>query len=58
MVKDHSDRKRVNPLPPLHGLLFPISTKKYLLYVPLHRQDSYPLLWVIGLLNLIYRENM
>ena len=27
MVKDHSDRKRGNPLPPLNGLLFPISSK-------------------------------
>ena len=27
MVKDHSDSERVNPLPPLHGLLFPISSK-------------------------------
>ena len=26
MVKDHSDSKRENPLPP-HGLLFPISSK-------------------------------
>ena len=27
MVKDHSDSERRNPLPPLHGLLFPISNK-------------------------------
>ena len=27
MVKDHSDSKRGNPLPPLHGLLFPINSK-------------------------------
>ena len=27
MVKDHSDSERGNPLPPLHGLLFPISSK-------------------------------
>ena len=26
-VKDHSDSERGNPLPPLHGLLFPISSK-------------------------------
>ena len=26
MVKDHSDSKRENPLPP-HGLIFPISSK-------------------------------
>ena len=26
-VKDHSNSKRGNPLPPLHGLLFPISNK-------------------------------
>ena len=26
MVKDHSDSKRGNPLPP-HGLLFPINSK-------------------------------
>ena len=27
MVKDHSDSERENPLPPLHGLLFPINSK-------------------------------
>ena len=27
MVKDHSDSERGNPLPPLHELLFPISSK-------------------------------
>ena len=27
MVKDHSDREKGNPLLPLHGLLFPISSK-------------------------------
>ena len=27
MVKDHSDSKRKNPQPPLHGLLFPISNE-------------------------------
>ena len=27
MVKDHSDSERGNPLPPLYGLLFPISIK-------------------------------
>ena len=26
MVKNHSNRKRQNPLPPLYGLLFPISS--------------------------------
>ena len=35
MVKNHSDRKRENPLQPLHGLLFPISSKG-----SFHRQDS------------------
>ena len=29
MVKDHSGRERENLLPPLHGLLFPISSKSY-----------------------------
>ena len=29
MVKDHSDIERLNLLPPLHGLLFPISSKGY-----------------------------
>ena len=38
MVKDHSDSKRGNPLPP-HGLLFPINSKGSL-YAPSHRQDS------------------
>ena len=27
MVKDHSNSQRENTLPPLHGLLFPISSK-------------------------------
>ena len=27
MVKDHSDSEKGNPLPPLHGLLFSISSK-------------------------------
>ena len=27
MVNNHSDSNRGNPLPPLHGLLFPISSK-------------------------------
>ena len=27
IVKDHSDRERGNPLSPLNGLLFPISSK-------------------------------
>ena len=29
MVKDHSDRERGNPVPPLNGLLFPISCKGF-----------------------------
>ena len=32
MVKDHSDSERGNPLPP-HGLLFPISSKGYFIYI-------------------------
>ena len=39
MVKDHSDSEIGNPLPPLHGLLFSISSKG-LLYAPSHRQDN------------------
>ena len=39
MVNDHSDSERGNPLPP-HGLLFPISSKGFLLYAPSHRQDN------------------
>ena len=27
MIKDHSNSDRGNPLPPLHGLLIPISNK-------------------------------
>ena len=27
IVKDHLESKKVNQLPPLHGLLFPISSK-------------------------------
>ena len=29
MIKDHSDSERGNPLSPLHGLLFPISSKVF-----------------------------
>ena len=29
MVKDHSNSERGNPLPPLHGLLFSITSKGY-----------------------------
>ena len=32
MVKDHSDSKRRNPLP-IHGLLFPISSKGYFMCI-------------------------
>ena len=35
MVEDHSDSERGNPLPPLHGLLFLISSKG--LYTPSDR---------------------
>ena len=38
MVKNHSDSKRGNPLPP-HGLLFPINSK-VLLYASSHIQDN------------------
>ena len=38
MVKNHSDNKRGNLLPPLHGLLFPISSKGS--YARSHKQDS------------------
>ena len=41
MVKNHSDSEREIPLPPLHGLLFSISSKD-LLYVPSYRQDITP----------------
>ena len=34
MVKYYSDSERVNPLPPLHGLLFLISGKGSFIYTP------------------------
>ena len=37
MVKDHTDSQRGNPLPPLHGLLFLISSKGL---ASCFRQDS------------------
>ena len=40
MVKDLSDSERGNPLLPLHGPVFPISSKVVFLYAPSHRQDS------------------
>ena len=33
MVWDHLDSERENPLPPLHGLLFPISSKAVFIYM-------------------------
>ena len=39
MVKDHSDSKRGNLLPP-HGLLFPISSKGSFIYASSHTQDD------------------
>ena len=38
MVKDHTDSKRGNLLPP-HGLLFPISSKGSFMCI-IHRQDN------------------
>ena len=38
MVKDHSDSKRGNPLPP-HGYSFRLAAR-VLLYASSHRQDS------------------
>ena len=40
MAKDHSYSERGNPLPPPHGLLFPISNKGGLVYASSHRQDT------------------
>ena len=39
LLKDHSDSERGITLPPLHGLLFPISSKGSLNASP-HRQDN------------------
>ena len=39
MVKDHSDSKWGNPLPPKHGFSFRLATKVPL-YAQSHRQDS------------------
>ena len=39
MVKNHLYSERRNPLPPLHGLLFPISSKGYFICT-IHRQES------------------
>ena len=53
MVKDHSDSERGNPLPPLHGLLFPISSKGYFISTIPHTgyHMPWPLIhqsWSIG----------
>ena len=37
--EDHSDNERGNPLSPLDGLLFPISSKGFC-YAPSHTHDS------------------
>ena len=38
IVKGHSDSDRGNPLPPLHGLLFPISSKgSFYMHRPTYR---------------------
>ena len=39
MVKDHSDSKKGNLLPP-HGLVFPISSKGSFIYASSHRQNN------------------
>ena len=39
MVKDSSDSKKGSLLPPLNGLLLPISSKGFL-YAPSHRQNT------------------
>ena len=39
MIKNHSDNKRGNPLPP-HRLLFPISRKVFFIYASSHKQDN------------------
>ena len=44
MVKDHSDSERGNPLPPLHGLLFPIiipTTSERVLFYMLRHDSTY-----------------
>ena len=44
MIKDHSDGERGNLLPPLHGLLFPISRKgSFICSTP---QTGYHIDWV------------
>ena len=49
MVKNHSDSKRGNPLPP-HGLLFPISSKSsFICIIP---QTGYHILLLLLLLLL------
>ena len=40
MVKVHSDSERGNPLPPLHGPLFPISSKYYFIAQWVHHEVS------------------
>ena len=42
MVKDHSDSKRGNLLPPLHGLLFmlPLFQGLHFLYAQTYKQDN------------------
>ena len=40
MVQDHSDSEKGNPLPPLHGLLFPRLAARVLLYAASYRQDN------------------
>ena len=39
MLKDYLDSERGNPLPPLIGILFPLSSKGSL-NSPTHREDS------------------
>ena len=40
MVKDHSDSERGNPLPPLYGQLFSITSNVFFYMQLLHRQES------------------
>ena len=34
VLNDHSDSERGNPQPPLHGIVFPISSKGFIYTIP------------------------
>ena len=58
MVKDHSDSRRGNPLPPLHGLIFLFSSKVFFI-ITIPDRISYTAVFVTPVVEYwLERENV